>query len=375
MKDESTDSVEPYRILFPLGALVGALGVLLWVMFSWRFIQFFPRKAHSHLMFFGFLWSFVAGFMMTAVPKMTRTSAASYLEIFTACLFVLIQLVLNIRSMSDHSVHIFAAQNIFLLIFFGRRFWVHRVLPFSGFVFIPVAFLQSFLGALLFYLNSSTQFVYLLCGEAFLMNLIFGLGSRLVPVISRLPDALSPTEASKANLWLKPLAVLTLVNLGYLLEAFGWDEVGKLTRLLGLIFGAVMMIGLFRVPTRWSISGVGLKLSVVFILLGQTLNLSFFDWKLAGLHLTYIGGFSLITILISVRVMLAHGQQELDYEVNSRRLSLIVLSFLSAAVLRALSGNQIISLGMTLSVFLFSAGLALWAWKFMRILQNLSQQK
>ena len=148
---KNEDRIEPYILLFPTGCLLGFLGLVFWIFFQLGWIQFYPRALHGNLMFFGFLWSFVAGFLMTAVPKMTSTSAAHIGEISFAVALVFIQMVLNVRNLTDISVFVFLMQNAFLLFFVVRRFLVNRKVPFFGFIFLPMAFIQSVLGVALYF--------------------------------------------------------------------------------------------------------------------------------------------------------------------------------------------------------------------------------
>src|SRR5215211_4328822 len=59
---------EPFRIFFPLGLLLGAIGVALWPLFVWHSIGFYPAQAHVRLMIEGLMGSFIIGFLGTAGP-------------------------------------------------------------------------------------------------------------------------------------------------------------------------------------------------------------------------------------------------------------------------------------------------------------------
>jgi uncharacterized protein involved in response to NO len=43
-------------------------------------------------------------------------------------------------------------------------------------------------------------------------------------------------------------------------------------------------------------------------------SLSLGEWSIAGLHLLFIGGFSLLTLMVASRVILAHGSDGLSLE-------------------------------------------------------------
>lgn len=362
------EKIEPYRILFPLGAFMGVIGVIFWFFFQSRWIGFFPRSAHGHLMFFGLLWSFVAGFLMTAIPKMTSTFSAQMWEISTAVVLVFLQLILNIRNLTMISVVIFGLQNLLLLFFILRRFIIHRKIPFFGFVFLPVAFIQSFVGIFIYFNTAfDKNLVLLFCGEAFVMNLILGLGSRLIPVISRLPNALLPNEASKNDQWIWPLLTLFLINTGYWVELIDDQKnLGLVLRSMGILIASVKLFRLLKRPSTWSYSGVGLKIAISMLFIGQFLSLSFFGFYLAATHLMYIGGFTLMTFMIATRVMLAHGNQQLTYEVSSKRIIFVIAMFFLSALLRFVLGADVSSLLLSVSVLLFSLAIITWSIKFLK---------
>lgn len=364
------EKIEPYILLFPTGCLLGFLGLIFWIFFQLNWIQFYPRSLHGNLMFFGFLWSFVAGFLMTAVPKMTSTKHAQLIEISVALSLIFIQIILNVRNLTHASVFVFLLQNLFLLFFILRRFLVNRKVPFFGFIFLPIAFIQSFLGVILFLYTRDRNLFILFAGEAFILNLILGLGSRLIPVISRLPNALLPNESSKFDNSTWPIVTLLLVNLGYWFEAFGFRELGIILKVFGTFLASIKLLKLFVKPVTWSYIGIGLKASVVLLILGQILSLSFFNNTLAGQHIIYIGSFSIITLLVATRVMLAHGSQSLNYEVSSRRLIFILVLILLATLLRFLVRNDISNFLLSASALFFILAIVLWLVKFFKILSS-----
>jgi uncharacterized protein involved in response to NO len=61
---------EPFRIFFPLGLLLGAVGVMLWPLYVWHVIGFYPANTHVRLMIEGMMGSFIIGFLGTAGPRL-----------------------------------------------------------------------------------------------------------------------------------------------------------------------------------------------------------------------------------------------------------------------------------------------------------------
>src|SRR5436190_11436920 len=81
---------EPFRIFFPTGALLGTVGVSLWVLYYCDVGIPYPNVTHARLMIEGFMASFIFGFLGTAGPRLTSAppfSPAELATIFTLDLF------------------------------------------------------------------------------------------------------------------------------------------------------------------------------------------------------------------------------------------------------------------------------------------------
>lgn len=370
-QNEKSDYLEnPFRVLFLLGSLCGFVGVMLWVFFKFGLISFYPKFSHVDLMFFGLFWSFIAGFLMTAIPKMTSTFSTQVHEVSVAIGLVLLQIVLNIRNLQQASVIIFILQNIFLLYFLIRRFIQFKKIPFSGFVFLPFAFIQAILGSIIFLLqrDDSYRALVLLAGEAFVLNLIIGIGSRLVPVICRLPNALMPHQHKGGEKRYPSVILALIINLGFILELFAQSESIILVRILAVCVSIIYFHKLFIKPTRWTVVGVGLKLSLVFILIGLFSEYHYGVQSIAVKHLIYIPGFLMLTLLISFRVIVAHSGESIDYEIKSKRIGLIIGGLLVTVLFRLLSGAQVTDNFIIWSVLVYLMSFSLWVSKIWKTL-------
>jgi len=370
MQNEKCDAVDPYRLLFPLGLFLGAFGVIYWVLFDLQILKFYPREIHSQTMFFGFLWAFVAGFLMTAIPRMTQSQNATWLEMGAAGFLAMLQLVLGLRHMSEALNSIFIVQILFLIYFAGRRFLVHKRIPFEGFIFIPFAFLIVFVGMALKYFQVINQTDYIrLAGEGFILNLIFGVGARLIPVLSRLPNALRPDQQSNLSRMSEFFLVAIVINALMISEAVYKNQWLMLLKFFVFVFYAIRYLGLLKKPTRWSVLAVGLKIGILSILKATLLVIwpQIFPMT-ASLHILYIGGFSLITLMIASRVMLSHGGESTDYELRSKLLVAVVGFFLLSASFRYFAGVAIGGFLITMAIICFLIAIGIWGYKFFKIL-------
>lgn len=372
MKLFERNDVEPYGVLFPCGVMAGFLGLVLWFAFQGGIVSFYPRQAHANIMYFGFLWSFVAGFLMTAIPKMTGTTLANDTEVLTAMALVSAQIAVGFFNQVPAAVFIYGVQTAFLVFFIARRFLKRRSVPFAGFLFIPFAFIQSILAIFIFFSSSafSMDIFYRLAGEAFVLNLVLGLGTRLIPVLSRVPNSLAPDQKSNSNGFFAMVALAIVLNLGFILQAFVDDQVGVALRLLVVIFVAFKYFKIASPVSAKSFVGFGLRSGVVFIISSYALLLFQPTQTIAVQHLIYIGGFVLITFMVGTRVMLAHGGQSLDYETQSGRIGGVALLFALASVLRLLAGSDVFGVVMKVGIFIFIMANFLWFHKFIKILKS-----
>src|SRR5689334_25372295 len=68
---------DPYRIFFPLGIILGLLGVSIWPVYYFGLTDGYSGRAHAFVQMDGFLYSFIVGFLLTAIPRFTGTEAPS----------------------------------------------------------------------------------------------------------------------------------------------------------------------------------------------------------------------------------------------------------------------------------------------------------
>ena len=256
---------DPYRLFFLLGLIALIMGILLWSLFQFKLISFYPRFEHGDLMFMAALWCFIAGFMMTAIPKMTNTFSVKIIELIIALGLVFFQAVAIFTQLREASGVIYFLQILFLVNFVFRRIWVRKVVPFEGFYFIPFAFFSALVGSLFLAFSYQINLVYLFIGKAFVLNLILGIGSRLIPAISKTAQALMPDVQTQKNKKLQYLIYALGLNFGFYTEAFLSKEIGMIIQFIYVILISVTHLKLFQRMTTFTILGLGLKISLVLL--------------------------------------------------------------------------------------------------------------
>lgn len=364
------ENLDPYKIFFPLGFLSATAGILMWVGFEAGVISFFPRAVHAGLMFYGFMWSFIVGFLMTAVPKMTRTMVANSAEVFVAALLIFLQWVLGVRNMSHVSGVLFGFQVLAMVAFVARRFFVSRRLPFEGFVFMPFAFLWGMIVPFGSHLlpNIVSDANVVLAAQALVFNLVCGIGSRLVPFIMRIDLSESPLDGGSNRKLYEFLSFALVLNASFVVESLGYVMVANLLRasILGLYF--YRHFHMVELGVKYSDVGMALRVSLFLTLLGYATAGFFPQIRLAAQHIVFIGGFSLVTLMVATRVTLAHGGASLDLELRNPAIRWVLASFTASLILRTLAFSSLPA-GLIYSAgAMFLVALAIWLKAFTKYL-------
>lgn len=341
---ESTkgNSLAPYRVLFPIGVFSAVLGVVLWPLFSFGLIGFYPRDSHASLMMFGYLLAFASGFLMTAIPRISNTQDAATWEAFGMSALATLQVACALFWPSlpvPVPLYIVCFQFGFFIFFAGRRFTKASVQPPASFLFLPASMVLGISGALLKALPW-TQGVGAAIGHVFLfkgvvMTLVLGVGLRLLPVfLHGAPPPNSPKGlASKIGFRTVGVsALMYAVLLG--LETFFYTlaNLSQLALIAALIFPELKI---HRFPRRRGVQSWAIWCSLWCIVVGQAW-ISFFPLtSVHGLHLIYIGGWATMTFFVATRVVLSHGGFPLKAELDSRTLLIAFALFLLAGATRA----------------------------------------
>lgn len=345
--------VEPYRIFFPLGWIYGLWGVGLWVPFGFGWSHFYPGPLHAFVMMGGFLMAFSCGFLMTAIPRFTRTSDA---EVKDKALVLTPLLILPIVSAITDSLVWIQLVLVSVLIALAR-FLFSRIRnrqndPPAAFAFVGLGLGMAFvglvvqiLGELGFIKDSWVALGRLFFLQGFMQSLVLGVGSRLVPaLLGWMPMMQIPQTwlESKRRLWLMFGALAVLYVSSFVLEwasvfQFG-GIIGRLVRALIATYIAVTYWRVYLFPANRTKLAWGLWGATWFILFGLWGSAVWPAYSIHFLHLTFISGLGLMTLMVATRVVLAHGGYNLLLERKLTSL-LAVAGLMGAAALTRLSAG------------------------------------
>lgn len=113
---------EPFRVFFPVGLLLGAIGVSLWILYYAGIIASYPGVSHARLMIKGFVASFVIGFLGTAGPRLTETPHFSRAELFALLTLDLFAAGLHLGGSNRAGDALFVFCLMFFFVTLARRF-------------------------------------------------------------------------------------------------------------------------------------------------------------------------------------------------------------------------------------------------------------
>ena len=365
-------SVEPYRLLFPLGVMFGALGVYVWIAFAFFPGSEFPVQLHSKLMLGTFLFSFAAGFLMTAIPKMTASFPAQTFELTIAFVLVLLNALCAYLAPAE-VFNLMSAISIFsLVLFFIRRYRARTKSPPPFFPFVLMGLLCGLIGALLLSLNGVMQisaglflFAKKMYFEGMILFLVLGIGSRLIPVIS---GRGTMNEKSGGRVIASNIALGIILVFAFALESFEFVLVGGIFKSLCVTWVAIFGWSIFAKSQTKSRLAFGMRISGLMVLFGIYMSVLQPAFAVHWMHLTYIAGFGLMTLTVATRVTLAHGSYDLSYEAKSGALWICGALILTAAAARVaapfISSSYVIHLAY--AAILWIAAIGLWGVVFIK---------
>jgi len=340
----------PYSVLFLFGILSSILGVSIWVLGLAGF-QYWadPLSIHKTAMFGMFMFSFVEGFILTALPNFTggrKINQFEYRMLLTLKGLQLSAFVLdNYKLMLIFLILDFAGLLSFLFIQYRQK----KSNPPQSFIFVPIGLLYgfSYLILELFYGNTLPMNTALLLEFGFILNIVLGVGAKILPVIlGRLPamersfqiEKKKPgvTEHLKKNMHYYFMALL---NIAFMIQIFGSYFLGSLAVSILLFVSFYHKLKIFERPKNRTLLTLGIWIALWAIFLGTFLS-SFEMFFVFGRHIYFIAGISLLTVMIASRVSLSHGGYSLHFESTSKGLVFVIGLGVASASLRFIPSVQ-----------------------------------
>lgn len=356
MKNE----VDAYRYFFPAGVLLGLWGVILWILFPWNLVGY-PGLRHPEIMMGGFFLCFVCGFLMTAAPKFTDSFGPEMWEHRLGGTLILGLFASLMSATRTYFFVVSLALFLFLAVYLIRRFRARRQNPPDPFIFVGAGLFCGIFGNAVLLAAEFGSFddrLYQLGRglflQAYILCLVLGVGSRLIPALTGLAPL--PTEGTFRRGTLKGYALLAvLFVLSYVLESFGEPLAGHLLRAVVVSVILLHYWSLYKYPSRRAYQSFWLWVSGWSILLAQWGLVFFPGYRIHLLHVLYVSGLATMTLMIAVRVGLSHGKHDLSLEKSSKALWL-------GAFLIVLAGFTRLSAGFAPHIYQSHLLYAAWTW-------------
>lgn len=347
--DPSGGAPAPYRIFFPLGVLLGSIGVGLWPAYAAHWIDRLPGQWHIDIQLQGFLFAFVLGFLLTALPRFSLTSTIRPLELtWFLTVFVLGNLATIFGEYRwGHAAFFLNMTGI--VVFAVRRFRKRNSQPPDEFVFVFFGILMGWIASALRMIGSFGELPELelavrrLIPEGMMVMLILGIGGKLAPMFFGFPTSPPIQSLGTSPKFLNPAKIrymflATGLILAVLIEHFVSPKAGLYLRAIIAtpVFFLTMKIHRWPRMKGFLVHALRFSMWAVFLALWGVAIHS--QYRVETLHVMFIGGFGVMILSIATRVILSHGNHPIELERNSKVLLAGWLALSIATVLRSIAG-------------------------------------
>lgn len=312
---------EPYRVLFPLGIVLGWVGVVKWLLLAWKGIGTYASADHSTAQILGFMMCFATGFLLTAIPRRTSSAPASAGVIAVAAIAPVVTTVAAMLERFSWSVMAWLVLVGTLFVFAVRRLRGSGLAsrrPPNGFVWVPLSFLMGLVGSLMMALRAlgpdwrpSHAVGKGLLVQGLFVGLILGVGSMVIPLVTRgagPPDGEATGRDRLARLGHVVCALLLAGS--FVIEEYVHARAGLALRGGVALLVLVVAAGLHHPPTVPGLHRWVVWLGAWCVPAGLFLAAAFPAQRAGALHLLFVGGFAGMALAVGAHVTMAHAGDE-----------------------------------------------------------------
>ena len=309
---------EPYRLFFAEGVVLVWAGLSHWILHVAGWLDNFRLIFHAMAQVQGFIAVMVVGFLFTMLPRRTKSPPPGRITLALA-------FVCPIGTVISAWFSAWAIAQIFwsvfcvtLLIFIGRR--VMGTLPKRPapvcFVWLLAAPIVGIAGAVCAGVGASIDgdmwWLHMLGKsltlQGFVLCMVIGAGGLAIPLMTR---GEPPADRSRSQ---ADVLATVLHIAGALLFVFTfWVEARWSAPIGFLLRGLVVGVGIsvvsknYRWPTAPGLHRKGIWLASWLCSLGFLLSAALPVTPKLGLHVVFIGGFSLLVWSVASQVVFGHG--------------------------------------------------------------------
>lgn len=338
---------EPYRLLFPLGILCGVQGIGHWFFYGLGWIPSYSSHLHASIQSQAYMLCFIAGFLMTAMPRMSGARPASLIETGGMVLGLVLMLGFLYAGQWAAAEGTYAALLLWVLRFAAVRRPARAadrppVSPPAEFLWVPCALLMGLAGTGLLAAARANALPAalmttgkLLVQQGFLLGIVLGVGGFLGPRLMGTFQVVKHDEAAPHRARQKKLTALAgaaFLFLSFWIEGAGWIRAGGGLRALVTLAVLIQTRSLVFRPVSTDPFVRYLWLSFWLVAAGTLLPAFFSAYRLPLMHLTFLGGYSLMTFAVATMVILSHAGQA-----SLLKKPWLPLEFTAAGILAAMA--------------------------------------
>jgi uncharacterized protein involved in response to NO len=337
---------DAYRILFPLGIVLGTAGVSIWPLYHYGVTEGYSGRAHAFVQTSGYLYAFIAGFLLTAIPRFTGTAGPSRPVQWALAAMITLSAVAAELYYFAVAESTFVVTHLLVMALVLSRFVRRQRQPPETFPLVGLGMLAGALGALLVagVSLSVVSAVWYELGrrlltEGMVLLLVLGVGGFLGPRLlgfAALPNVITvgATAAPAKNRAL----VYTVAGVTLLLSLIaehGFAVVG-----MAFLRAAVASATIMTTVQPWRLPAVRTTLAWCvwtaewLVILSLWLVAAAPGYRVDLLHVMFIGGFTLLILAVATRVTLSHGGHDLARERRSWPLRIGLATGLLALLAR-----------------------------------------
>jgi uncharacterized protein involved in response to NO len=343
---------DPYRLFFPVGVVLGTAGVSIWLLYWLGLTAGYSGRAHAFVQIEGFLYAFIAGFLLTAIPRFTGTTVPSRTtQYLLAVAVVAATVAFEVQAFAvGHAL--FLAAHATVIVLAVQRVRRRRSAPPEGFALVGIGLLAGLAAAVInvavAFGGVSAEWDLLgrrLLTEGMVLLLVLGVGGFLGPRLMGFAPLPEPPRVALATAVRRPplfagrkaavyagagLALAVSVVLEY---AFGLGA-------LALVRAAVATGLILATIKPWQAPAVRTTLAWCvwsahwLVMAGLWLAALAPAYRVDLLHVVFMGGFTLLILAVGMRVTLSHGGHALSAERRSWPLRIGIATGLFALAAR-----------------------------------------
>jgi uncharacterized protein involved in response to NO len=342
------DAGEPFRILFPLGTLIGIIGVGLWPLYVWKIQPSYPGLMHSRIMIMGFLTSFVVGFLGTAFPRLLDVPRVKGVLSLAFAIAISAGTIAQLLGATLAGDILFTSTLLLLVATLASRFPKRKDVPPPAFVLVAFGMASGLAGGTIQIISALRpealpDLAYplgrLLLHQGYLLFPIMGIGAFLLPRFFGLPNRQNfPESLSLPPGWI-PRAIFAatcgmVVLAGFVLEAKGFVRAGMAARAMGLLGYFLREVPIHQAKFSGGSLALGLRIALLSIPLGYILMAVWPEHSYSFIHIVVISGFSLLTFIVASRVVYGHSGQAEKFQARLKPVIGLIMLILLAMLTR-----------------------------------------